>query len=193
MLRLTPIVCRGCGFACACDVPWAAAGLGLREAWEVWLRAWAGKVKAQEGGGAAAAVQMRRTSPKYVPREWMLVEAYTKANSGDYSEVEALHTLFKQPFDEQEDMEAKYYKKVRPRTHARTLSLAARTRAQSVRVIEGTLHFFLFLGMEWGACCVPAARLASFRAADMPAAPICLLWLTLWCGRGLSLHNSVWD
>jgi hypothetical protein len=156
MLRLTPIVCRGCGFACACDVPWAAAGLGLREAWEVWLRAWAGKVKAQEGGGAAAAVQMRRTSPKYVPREWMLVEAYTKANSGDYSEVEALHTLFKQPFDEQEDMEAKYYKKVRPRTHARTLSLAARTRAQSVRVIDRHSPFLFVPG--YGVGCLLCAR-----------------------------------
>jgi hypothetical protein len=79
----------------------------------VWLRAWAGKVKAQEGGGAAAAAEMRRASPKYVPREWMLVDAYTKAKSGDYSEVEALHELFKHPYDEQESIEAKYYKKVR--------------------------------------------------------------------------------
>lgn len=86
----------------------------LREAWEVWLRAWAGKVKAQEGGGAAAAAEMRRASPKYVPREWMLVDAYTKAKSGDYSEVEALHELFKHPYDEQESIEAKYYKKAPP-------------------------------------------------------------------------------
>lgn len=92
----------------------ATCGVGpLREAWEVWLRAWAGKIKAQEGGGAAAAIEMRRASPKYVPREWMLVEAYTKANAGDYSELEALHELFKHPYDEQEAMAAKYYKKVR--------------------------------------------------------------------------------
>ena len=84
---------------------------GLREAWEVWLRAWAGKVKAQEGGGSRAAVEMRSASPKYVPREWMLVDAYQKANAGDYSEVVSLHELFKKPYDEQPEMEAKYYKK----------------------------------------------------------------------------------
>jgi hypothetical protein len=156
MLRLTPIVCRGCGFACACDVPWAAAGLGLREAWEVWLRAWAGKVKAQEGGGAAAAVQMRRTSPKYVPREWMLVEAYTKANSGDYSEVEALHTLFKQPFDEQEDMEAKYYKKVSPPT-ARTHPPSSGTHQSTER--EGYRRHSPFLFVPgYGVGCLLCAR-----------------------------------
>ena len=42
---------------------------------------------------------------RYVPREWMLVDAYTAANRGDYSEIKALHNLFKKPYDEQPEME----------------------------------------------------------------------------------------
>ena len=54
---------------------------------------------------------MRRISPKYVPREWMLTEAYAAANSGDYSKVHFLQDLFRKPFDEQPEMEERYYRR----------------------------------------------------------------------------------
>ena len=38
--------------------------------------------------------EMRGTSPKYIPREWMLAEAYTKAEAGDFS---TLHELQVEP------------------------------------------------------------------------------------------------
>ena len=45
------------------------------------------------GGRAAAAVaaaaRLRRANPKYVAREWMLVQAYDAAASGDYGPVRA--------------------------------------------------------------------------------------------------------
>ena len=44
---------------------------------------------------------------RYVPREWMLVDAYTAANRGDYSEIKALHNLFKKPYDEQPELEVR--------------------------------------------------------------------------------------
>jgi uncharacterized protein YdiU (UPF0061 family) len=34
---------------------------------------------------------MRALSPKYVPREWMLVDAYTAAYDGDYGLVHELY------------------------------------------------------------------------------------------------------
>jgi len=44
---------------------------------------------------------------RYVPREWMLVDAYTAANRGDYTEIKALHNLFKKPYDEQPELEVR--------------------------------------------------------------------------------------
>ena len=52
---------------------------------------------------------MQKVNPKYVPREWMLVEAYMRANRGDYAMVHELHELFTRPYEEQPDFEAKYY------------------------------------------------------------------------------------
>jgi uncharacterized protein YdiU (UPF0061 family) len=54
---------------------------------------------------------MKRVSPKYVPREWMLVRAYTQAQEGDYTVVQQLHKLFERPYDEQPEMEGEYYVK----------------------------------------------------------------------------------
>ena len=60
----------------------------------------------------ARAQEMRLVSPKYVPREWMLVEAYTKAQCGDYAQVKELQRIFASPFDEHDaETEALYYRK----------------------------------------------------------------------------------
>ena len=39
-------------------------------------------------------------NPKYVPREWMLVEAYEAANKGDFTRVHDLHQLLQDPYAE---------------------------------------------------------------------------------------------
>ena len=41
---------------------------------------------------------MRNNSPKYIPREWMFVNAYTEANEGSYTLVQELYELFKKPY-----------------------------------------------------------------------------------------------
>ncbi len=41
---------------------------------------------------------MRNNSPKYIPREWMFVNAYTEANEGSYTLVQELYELFKNPY-----------------------------------------------------------------------------------------------
>jgi hypothetical protein len=78
--------------------------------WAEWLRKYHQTLGA-DGPRAEAAIRMRSVNPKYVPREWMLVEAYDLAAEGDYSLVIELNTLFKQPYAEQPDMEAKYYRR----------------------------------------------------------------------------------
>jgi len=84
----------------------------LLEEWKEWLQKWADAVVAEEpgsSGSAEVAQRLRAVNPKYVPREWMLVEAYTLASRGDYSLVKELHELFRRPYDEQPEFEARYY------------------------------------------------------------------------------------
>eukprot|EP01065_Artemidia_motanka_P015160 TRINITY_DN19029_c0_g1_i1.p1 TRINITY_DN19029_c0_g1~~TRINITY_DN19029_c0_g1_i1.p1 ORF type:complete len:602 (+),score=157.32 TRINITY_DN19029_c0_g1_i1:52-1806(+) len=85
---------------------------GARRQWEDWLQRWRARVGAD---GAAAAALMRRTSPKYVPREWMLVEAYSRlgfdGKLDDRSVAEDLLRVLTSPFDEHPEMEHRYYRK----------------------------------------------------------------------------------
>jgi len=85
-------------------------GKSSEDQWAAWLKRWVSKIQA-EGAPQEAAALMRRTSPKYVPREWMLVEAYDAAYKGDYSLVHTLYGLFSRPFDEQPEFEARYYRR----------------------------------------------------------------------------------
>lgn len=60
---------------------------------------------------------MRRSSPKYVPREWMLVEAYEAAQKGDFSVVHELQKLFASPFSEHAES-VKYFRKAAAETES---------------------------------------------------------------------------
>lgn len=81
-----------------------------------WLRDWM-KLVNEEMEKSEKSLQdistaMKNASPKYIPREWILVECYSAAIEGDYSLIDELYQLFKNPYDEQSpEMEAKYYKK----------------------------------------------------------------------------------
>eukprot|EP00419_Tripos_fusus_P031690 CAMPEP_0172780562 /NCGR_PEP_ID=MMETSP1074-20121228/202989_1 /TAXON_ID=2916 /ORGANISM="Ceratium fusus, Strain PA161109" /LENGTH=620 /DNA_ID=CAMNT_0013617539 /DNA_START=35 /DNA_END=1899 /DNA_ORIENTATION=+ len=72
------------------------------ETWVSWLKRWVTMVDDEGSGRSVAADSIRATSPKYVPREWMLKEAYTAAQQGDFSLVKQLFDLFKHPYAEQE-------------------------------------------------------------------------------------------
>jgi len=80
--------------------------------WARWLRDWRSAVASEAAGGgglAAAPARLRAVNPKYVPREWMLANAYTQAQEGDFGGVHELYKLFLCPYAEQPDLEAKYY------------------------------------------------------------------------------------
>ncbi len=61
--------------------------------------------------------RMRLSNPKYTLREWMLVDAYTKADGGkfiaaDYSLVHELYNLAKDPYGEgSAESHEKYYRR----------------------------------------------------------------------------------
>lgn len=81
---------------------------GLAAEWTAWLQSWAAAVLV-EGDVAEVTARLRAVNPKYVPREWMLAEAYDKAALGDYSMVNELLELFRHPYDEQPDFEDRYF------------------------------------------------------------------------------------
>lgn len=77
--------------------------------WVSWIKRWMAMVEAQDGGKVAAAQLIRATCPKFVPREWMLKEAYDAAQAGDYAPGKELLELFTHPFCEGGDREMRYY------------------------------------------------------------------------------------
>lgn len=81
----------------------------LRREWARWLRRWHARLAEEGRSPADVAAAMKRASPKYIPRESMLVEAYTAAQKGDHSVVAALLALFRRPYDEQPYFGEKYY------------------------------------------------------------------------------------
>ncbi len=85
--------------------------------WTVWLKLWLEEIKNintnTHTNTKEIAQKMKSISPKFIPREWMLVTAYNAANNGDFSVINELQTLFETPYDEHtnDNMTAKYYKK----------------------------------------------------------------------------------
>jgi uncharacterized protein YdiU (UPF0061 family) len=67
-----------------------------------WLPTWHAALKAQHGDSyaeASVADQMRRTNPKFIPREWMLADAYRAAiDNVDYGPLRELQQLFADPY-----------------------------------------------------------------------------------------------
>jgi uncharacterized protein YdiU (UPF0061 family) len=81
--------------------------------WMAWLEQWrdalqtvsAGRpafvVTANKDGGSSIIVDtMKRANPKYTLREWMLVDAYTKAAQRDEGTIHDLFALLQDPYDE---------------------------------------------------------------------------------------------
>ena len=77
----------------------------LQKQWSAWLEQWKALCTANTE-------QLKGINPKYSLREWILVEAYTKANEGDYSLVLELQEVMTKPYEEQSKaIEEKYYAK----------------------------------------------------------------------------------
>lgn len=87
--------------------------LSIREedAWVGWLREWLAALCKEGRAGAVIAAQMRQASPKYVPREWMLVAAYKAACRGDHAPLLELQKLFRAPYAEQPEFEERFYRR----------------------------------------------------------------------------------
>merc|ERR1711924_577241 len=73
----------------------------LRHEWVRWVEGWLTSIRREGRDPSEVAQDMRRASPKYIPREALLVEAYTAAQKKDHSALTALQELFRHPYEEQ--------------------------------------------------------------------------------------------
>eukprot|EP00667_Euglena_gracilis_P002549 EG_transcript_2554 len=101
------------------DVFYRQLDADLHRRWGEWLVEWLQRLQAQGlTDGAAVADGMRRVSPKYIPREWMLVQAYS---AGTTAAIEELYELFRDPYGltpESQRWEERFYRKTPPETYA---------------------------------------------------------------------------
>jgi uncharacterized protein YdiU (UPF0061 family) len=86
-----------------------------RTAWLRWISRYTEQLGVAGVDCTEASISMRTVSPKFIPREWMLVKAYTKAqDEKDFSILHELMNVFERPYDEQPDYEKKYYRRAPP-------------------------------------------------------------------------------
>jgi len=87
--------------------------VALEARWAAWLQKWHNALAQAGRNPADLAAVMKRINPKYIPREWMLVEAYRVAtDAGDFTLVHKLHEVLQDPYGEQSAaVAALYYKK----------------------------------------------------------------------------------
>jgi serine/tyrosine/threonine adenylyltransferase len=71
----------------------------LRREWLSWLEQWSIALD-QAGLLDGAYDKMRKINPKYVLREWMLVDAYTSAADEDLAILQKLYELIQRPYEE---------------------------------------------------------------------------------------------
>ena len=83
--------------------------------WGAWLHKWHTALMQEGRDPLEVSVAMKQVNPKYIPREWMLVEAYRSAtDAGDFTLVRRLHALLANPYCEQSpELAALYYTKKR--------------------------------------------------------------------------------
>jgi uncharacterized protein YdiU (UPF0061 family) len=76
-----------------------------RNAFDSWAKRYAERLLADVSRREVRQLEMSRVNPKYILRNYLAQQAIEQAEAGDYSEIERLHRLLQQPFDEQPEFE----------------------------------------------------------------------------------------
>jgi len=69
--------------------------------WKEWLDKYLLRLQAESSDDSSRQVAMKKVNPKYVLRNYMAQLAIDAADQGDYSVIEELYQLLKQPYSEQ--------------------------------------------------------------------------------------------
>lgn len=79
--------------------------------WENWFTGYLKRLAIESFSDAERKEKMHLVNPKYVLRNYMAQLAIDKADEGDYSLIDELYTLLKNPYDEQPDNEKWFAKR----------------------------------------------------------------------------------
>jgi uncharacterized protein YdiU (UPF0061 family) len=79
--------------------------------WQAWLQRWRGQI----GHPGETAKAMQRLNPAITWREWLIAPAYEQAAQGDFSLIQDLQTLFRDPYSPPAPELAERYDRLRPR------------------------------------------------------------------------------
>ena len=85
----------------------------LKNYWNKWLINWHNQIM-KTNRLENISSSMKLINPKYTWREWLIVDAYEKAELGDYSLLNELQIVLSKPYDEQEDEIEKKYDRLKP-------------------------------------------------------------------------------
>jgi uncharacterized protein YdiU (UPF0061 family) len=85
-----------------------------RRQWIAWIKDWRDIVKMTACDSEKVLEKMRTSNPKFVLREWMLVDAYSTAADDDYDILNELYELIQSPYDEGTAEQVKNYYKRAP-------------------------------------------------------------------------------
>ncbi len=73
----------------------------IKENWTAWFTAYLKRLQLQDVSDENRAIQMNKVNPKYVLRNYMAQLIIDKADEGDYELIQEIHSILKQPYDEQ--------------------------------------------------------------------------------------------
>lgn len=79
--------------------------------WLNWLKDYSSRIAREDLSDADRKTMMDKVNPKYVLRNYMAQLAIDAADEGDYSIIDELYQLLKQPYEEQENMEKWFAKR----------------------------------------------------------------------------------
>lgn len=83
----------------------------LKTSWLNWMELYLEKIKAEVGSDEERKEAMNKVNPKYVLRNYMAQLAIEAAEKQDYSVIDELYTLLKNPYDEQPQYEKWFAKR----------------------------------------------------------------------------------
>ena len=71
------------------------------EQFDDWSQSYLGRLQSQGMDEGERCCSMLATNPKYILRNYLAQQVITRAEGGDFSDVDELHTILQSPFDEQ--------------------------------------------------------------------------------------------
>jgi len=83
----------------------------VEEEWLAWFESYLSRLKKEDASDEERRTSMNQVNPKYILRNYMAQLAIDAANDGDYSLIEELYQLLKQPYAEQLENERWFIKR----------------------------------------------------------------------------------